>query len=169
MADREASTTRYLTVASLVAASLTGIASGILMADNASSGSQAAVGISGASVTGGLGFAALVVHPSIDFHHERNLLADVWQGPRVSTLYPPVVWAYLSRPEFSNDGLSPIRTKIVKRWRAFGDLDDERAKLLFGTGGSYHADTLHARSAMLDQVKAEVELLNQELAVLTTP
>ena len=147
-----------------MAGAATGIATSILMAQDASKGSQLGVGVGGASVAGALGLGALVVHPRLVFSHPRNLLADVWNGPKVSTLYPPVVWAYLSRPEFSNRGDQPIRAKIAARWRSFADLEADDVALLFGSGGDYDEKALHVRASMLNQVKAEVELLNQELA-----
>ena len=167
--EKSSSWVQGFTVASLVAGAATGVASSILMAADASRGSQLAVGVSGASVAGALGIGALAVHPRLPFAHARNLLADVWNGPRVSTVYPPVVWAYLSRPEFSNLGDQPIRAKIAARWRSFAELEADDVKLLFGTGGAYDEKALHVRASMLNQVKAEVELLNQELADAVTP
>jgi hypothetical protein len=167
--EKSQSWVQGFTVASLVAGAATGIASAFLMAADTSKGSQLAVGVSGASVAGALGIGALVVHPRLPFSHPRNLLADVWNGPRVSTLYPPVVWAYLSRPEFSNRGDQPIRAKIATRWRSFAGLEADDVKLLFGSGGPYDEKALHVRASMLNQVKAEVELLNQELADAVTP
>jgi hypothetical protein len=104
----------------------------------------------------------------VHFLHERNLLADVWVGPAASTLYPPFVWAYLSLPEFSNDGQHAIRERIVQRWRAFEGLADDPtlAPLIFGSGGRYDADTLRLRAAMLAEVAAEVDLASQDVAAL---
>jgi hypothetical protein len=108
------------------------------------------------------------VHPKIEFTHPRNLLTDVWKGPVVSSSYPPPVWAYLTRREFSNDGQESIRTRIIARWRTFETLkvDSSAEALLFGDGGKYDTAALASRSAMLGQVRAEVDLENQELAVL---
>ncbi len=168
--EKSQSWVQGFTVASLVTGAATGIASSILMAADTSKGSQLAVGVSGASVAGALGFGALAVHPRLPFSHRRNLLADVWNGPRASAAYPPVVWAYLSRPEFSNRGDQPIRAKIAARWKSFADLETDDVKLFFGPGGDYDERQLHVRASMLNQVKAEVELLNQELAdVLNAP
>ena len=38
--------------------------------------------------------------------------------------------------------------------------------MLFGGGGSYDVDSLRLRAAILDEVKAEVELARQDLAAL---
>jgi len=121
-------------------------------------------------VTGGLGVGSLYVHPRIDFQHPRNLLTDLWTGPPTSSTYPPLVWAYLTRAQFSNEEQQAIREKIVARWRRYRDIasDPVETALLFGAGGSYDAATLRARAAMLDEVKAEVELVSQDIEALAT-
>ena len=126
------------------------------------------MGASGGALSVGLGLGSLYVHPRIDFAHPRNLLSDVWTGPIRSSAYSPPVWAYLTHAEFSNDQREPIRAHIVARWRHYEALesDPSRAALLFGAGGAYDADELRARAAMLDEVKAEVGLANQDLGVL---
>jgi len=155
---------QLLTIGSVAAAALTGIAGGFLSTHQAPSGDQEGLAIGGGVATAALGLASLYVHPRTDFEHRRNLLADVWSGPAASSTYPPLVWAYLTRAEFSNSQTEPIRQKIVGRWRRFEQVDDPAsAALLFGTGGSYDADSLRTRAAMLDEVRAEVELTEQDL------
>ena len=158
-----------LTLGSIGAATLTGIAGVALSTSNASKATQVGVGAGGAGVTAGLGVASLYVAPTIEFEHPRNLLTDVWRGPVISAAYAPVVWAYLTRPVFSNDQHDAIRARIVARWMRVQKLDTspEAAALLFGGGGKYDSETLHARAVMLDAVSAEVELENQDLAALT--
>jgi hypothetical protein len=125
------------------------------------------VAVSGGAVTAALGLGSLFAHAQVTFEHSRNLLSDIWRGPQTSTTYPPLVWAYLTRSEFSNSGRAAIRERIVSRWKQFQQVDEPRtAAVLFGTGGSYDADTLRLRAAMLYEVKAEVELTHQELVTL---
>jgi len=88
-------------------------------------------------------------------------------GPTTSETYPPVIWTYLTRAAFSNGRREPIRGRIVGRWRQFQQVEDPAtAAMLFGSGGSYDVDSLRLRAAMLDEVKAEVELARQDLAAL---
>lgn len=157
-----------LTIASVLVAAGTSIAGVLLSTNDAKAGVQDAVAISGGALTAGLGIASLYVHPTIEFMHPHNVLEDVWRGPAVSTVYPPPVWAYLTRPEFSNDQKQSIRERIIARWRTFETVENDPSivALLFGAGGTYDAGTLRARAAMLDQVKAEVNLENQDLAAL---
>jgi hypothetical protein len=157
-----------LTVASVLVAAGTSIAGVLLSTKSAKADVQDAVAISGGALTVGLGLGSLYVHPRVNFTHPRNLLADVWSGPAASTTYAPPVWAYLTRAEFSNDQRDAIRARIVARWRKFQQIENDPSAtaLLFGAGGSYDADALRARAAMLDEVKAEVDLANQDLAAL---
>jgi hypothetical protein len=157
--------TQWLTVGSVVAAALTGIGGVLLSTRQASEAAQDSTAIGGGIVTAGLGLASLYVHPRTRFDHERNLLADVWSGPTTSPLFPSVVWAYLTRPAFSNSRREAIRGRIVARWKQFEQVEDlASAATLFGRGGSYDVDLLRARAAMLDEVRAEVELEKQDLA-----
>jgi hypothetical protein len=123
--------------------------------------------VSGGTVTAGLGLASFFVHRRTNYEHRRNLLADVWLGPATSEMYPPVIWTYLTRAAFSNSRRAPIRDGIVGRWKQFQQVEDPAtAVMLFGSGGSYDVDALRLRAAMLDEVKAEVELARQDLAAL---
>ncbi len=158
-----------LTVASIAAAAATSIVSVFLSTGRTSTWTQNGFAIGGGAVTAGLGVASLDVHVHIRMDHPRNPLADVWFGPKESTLYPPVVWGYLTDPEFSNDQRESIRTRIVERWVQFQGArrdDPELVALLFGAGGTYDEETLRIRASMIDQVKAEVDLMNQDVAAL---
>ncbi len=170
LAHKATSGTQALTVGSIAAAAATAIASVFLSTSNAKASTQDVVGISGGVVTAGLGLGSLYVHPRIDFPHPRNLLSDLWSGPPRSTTYPPLVWAYFTRAQFSNEEKQAIREKIVARWRRFQDLANDPAEtaLLFGAGGAYDAETLKTRAAMLDEVKAEVDLASQDIAALAS-
>jgi len=56
---------------------------------------------------------------------------------------------------------------LVGRWKKFQQVEDPAtAATLFGSGGSYDVDSLRLRAAMIDEVKAEVELARQDLAAL---
>ena len=159
-------TTRF-TISSIVVGAATTITSGLLLGSNTSSSSQEVVAVSGGALTGALALVSLFDHPRIEIKHERNALADVWFGPRVPSTFPLVVWAYLTRPEFSNEQAESIRAHVVARWKEVqlgGDALD--VALLFGAGGRYDAVNLNLRAAMLDQVEAEVRLMNQDLATL---
>ena len=167
LARGQADSVQALTIGSIAAAALTGIVGVFLSTTGASPVAQDSTAIAGGAATAGLGLASLYVRQKTTFDHPRNLLADVWLGPRTSATYPPVIWTYFTRPVFSNTRTSPIREKIVERWKHFREVDDRAtAAILFGNGGSYDVESLRLRSAMLGEVKAEVELTRQELAAL---
>jgi hypothetical protein len=159
-------TTRF-TIASVVVGAATTIASGVLVGTNSGVISQEVVAVSGGALAAGLALVPLFDHPRLEIKHPRNPLADVWLGPRVSSTFPEVVWAYLTRPEFSNSQAQSIRANVVARWKEYQrhgtDVD---VGLQFGAGGRYDATNLTLRTAMLEQIKAEVRLMNQDLATL---
>jgi len=169
LAHAQDNAVRSLTVASIAAAAGTSIVSVILSTGRTSTWTQNGFAIGGGVVTAGLGVASLDVHLHIRVEHPHNPLADVWFGPKESTLYPPMVWGYLTEPEFSNDQREPIRKRIVERWVRFQGVRKDEPKLvalLFGAGGTYDEETLRMRASMIDQVKAEVDLMNQDIAAL---
>ncbi len=157
-----------LTIASILAGAATSSASVLLSTRNASEVTQDAVAIGGGAVTAGLALGSLWVHPTVPLRTPRNLLAPLWEAADPSGLYPPLVWAYLSHPEFSNDRRQSIRDHLVERWRREGGLDRDTstARLLFGAGGDYDVDALRTRAQLLDEVLAEVHLESQDLASL---
>jgi hypothetical protein len=166
---KQSSTVQSLTIGSIAAAALSSIVGVFLSTRQASDATQDAAAVAGGVLSGGLGLGSLYVHAHALYPHPRNLLADVWFGPKDSAAYPRIVWGYFSQPVFSNDQRAPIREKILERWNQFEEIrknDPETVALLFGPGGTYDAGTLRLRATMLDEVKAEVELMNQDIAAL---
>ncbi|AKV04121.1 hypothetical protein AKJ09_10784 [Labilithrix luteola] len=168
LAHHQQNTVQVLTIASIAAATAAGLGSVFAATTNSSAWTQNGVSIGGAAVTAGFGVASLYVRPTIRFEHPDNLLTDILRGPAQSASYPPVVWGYLTTPEFSNDQLDAIRTKLLQRWRHYQrmEADPGTIALLFGRGGDYDLDTLRVRAAMLEQVRSEVLLAEQEITVL---
>jgi hypothetical protein len=169
LARKQSSTVQSLTIGSIAAAAVTGIVGVFLSTRQASNAAQDGAAVAGGVLSGGLGLGSLYVHANALYPHPRNLLADVWFGPKDSATYPPIVWGYFTQPVFSNDRRTPIRERILARWKQFEDIrknDPVTVALLFGPGGTYDAATLRLRAAMLDEVNAEVELMNQDIAAL---
>lgn len=107
---------------------------------------------------------------NIMFYHQRNHLAEIWNGNKTSSLFPPSVWYYLNGgSSISRDGLS-LREELVERWKRFNrfdkDANQEEITLYFGEGGKYAAEQLSNRSNLLDQVESFVALMKQDLSVL---
>ena len=170
LAGHETSAVRALTVASIIVGGASAVTLGFIGRYAGGSVAEEVVGIAGGVASAGLGASTFLVHEHRWFTHERNLLADIWTGPARSSLYPPVVWYYLTQREFSNSGERPIRENMVRRWARFEHLshrsDIERARreaLLFGRGGLYAVDDLIVRAALLEQTSSAVALMDQEV------
>jgi hypothetical protein len=161
---------RDFTIASVLFGAAAAVTSGILTAKDASPKAQGTVAIVGGVGGAAFGIGALTVHHSIAFMHPRNLLREIWNAPKFTPLVPVPVWIYLARPEFGPEGKISLRDALIKEWKRSGQLggdpshpDDARVHLLFGDGGTYDADALETREAMLDQVQGAMNLMHQEL------
>lgn len=113
---------------------------------------SAATAILGGSVATGFGLSAFFDNSRHDFQHQRNLLAEVWEGPEGNMLFPRSVWRYLNRPLPDDPEHRSLREALVLRWRQDGrlgeagsDTERRRIDLFFGRGGAYEIDDLRAR------------------------
>jgi len=143
------------------------VSGGIGLAGGASTASDAAEVGSGvlASLFGG---TALFAGSKQDFRHERNLLKEVWNHPRQSSIFSPAVWRFLQR-KYENHPSTGI-DEVINAWRQQGRLGEpgssgekDRIDLFFGTGGTYSATDLRARASMLETLEAHIQLMSEEL------
>ncbi|GAB2562069.1 hypothetical protein [Spirosoma aerophilum] len=162
-----------LTVASLTVGALTSIISIALFARKSNSDALNALGIGGGAAGAGLGLGILLVKQKVPFQHPRNPLGDLWTGPDTSSIFPPLVWAFLNQPTQPGHPSSSVRRQLLERWNDLGQLGTTPGKeqtrlraLFFGTGGTYTADELQIRANMLDQLESEINLIKQDLATL---
>jgi hypothetical protein len=147
---------------------ITGAATAIITSVSSKQSTQISVGVNGSIISaifGGL--AVFSSHKSITLTHNRNLLADIWQNPKTSTVYPPFIWFVLTAKEFNDDKSSTTIQSLKSRWIEEELVDTtKKAKkqdLFFGSGGKYLANDLHTRTSMLNQLKAEIRSINQNL------
>jgi hypothetical protein len=117
----------------------------------------------------GIGGASAFAEGMYDFHHPRNHLQDIRQGPPHSALFPASVWRYLSGPSWILPG-ETIRQALLEYWKTEGQLgepdratDKTRDELFFGEGGIYRIKELRIRAEMLDHLKSEVLRMGQDL------
>jgi len=154
---------RKLTVASVVTGALTTVASVLILGRSG----QIGVGVGGGLLSAGL--ALSTINPKgrkIGFYHERNLLHGIWVDSASNKNYPVFVWNILHEKQFSNSGEVTLAQSIRGRWMQFefnGKPDKKQIDLLFGSGGFYHADDLHMRAAMLNQLQSTIRSINQDL------
>ncbi|MGD0526046.1 MAG: hypothetical protein ABSE49_12925 [Polyangiaceae bacterium] len=159
----EQAQTRRLTAWSLLLGATATVIGGVLAIADKDPVPGGVVGISGGVTGGALGFATLSVHRSTTFRHAPNILGEVWRGgPHPS--FPEIVWAYLTRPQFSRTGDRTIRDYLVTSWQQ-SELqgDDGRIALYFGEGGTYDVSGLDDRANMLSDVREAVSLMNHGL------
>lgn len=132
----------------------------------------AAAEILGGSVATWFGVASLSLSDEArhDFRHQRNLLQEVWIGPKESALIPPSVWRHMTRPLPEDPEQYSLRESLIMRWRQDGrlgeagsELEQRRIALFFGEGGSYSIEDLRDRAAMLELLKTDVNLMSQDL------
>ena len=160
--------TNQLTVGSL----LFGAASGTISATVQDRNTNLVLTVITAGLSAGLGVGTLLVKDRYDYPVSRNLLAPVWYEYPRPALYPPGLWVVLNQPRtgrIDGDAPAPIHT-LHRRWAQYDQLGGPHAAaqqaLYFGAGGYYQLDDLHTRSAMLSQVQAMVQLINQDLLKL---
>ncbi|NGZ08038.1 MAG: hypothetical protein CV088_01450 [Nitrospira sp. LK70] len=132
----------------------------------------AAAEIFGGAVATWFGVASLSLSDEArhEFRHQRNLLQEVWIGPKESSLIPPSVWRHMTRPLPEDPENYSLRESLIRRWRQDGRLgeagsepEQRRIDLYFGEGGSYSIGDLRDRAAMLELLKADVNLMSQDL------
>lgn len=158
-----------LTVGAIVVGGLGAIAAGILLANDAESNAAEVIGIGTGLAEAVLGVLIWKNEQTALFHHPRNALRDIWEGPETSRIFPPAVWYYLNHP-LPGQAQKSIRQQLVERWTALGQAPDQRAHttlpLFFGEGGTYSAGELENRANMYDQLEAQVNLMQQDLKQL---
>jgi hypothetical protein len=106
-----------------------------------------------------------------EFHHQHNLLKDIWTGK--NTGFPTPVWNFMNTPAMDNPAQQTLRELLINRWREEGrlgevgsEMEQRRIQLFFGDGGTYSVDELRARAAMLDLLKTDISLMHQGLSRL---
>lgn len=157
-----------LTISAIVVGALGAILTeGIIKNDKASS----VVGISTGLAEATFGVMMLMNDESIEFHHKRNALKDIWFGSPVSQNFPPAVWYYLNYKSPENGLNNSLREQIVQKWTSFGQInkkpEQELLDLYFGTGGKYSSEQLENRADMYDQLESNINLMKQDLKALS--
>ena len=164
---------RRLGFTSIMAGALTSIVSGALALAAPAAAAASIAGVTGGMIEAGAGVAGLEGSAAGSFSTKPNILSEIWEGPPESTLFPPPVWRYLTRPPSDDTSGLTVRQTLLAQWGAgerFGELgsqaEHDRIALLFGPGGAYTIDDLNARDALLDLLQATITKMNQELQIL---
>jgi hypothetical protein len=169
LAAKQAKSAQVATVVSIIIESATMVATGglILAGHEVAEGIAALIGGTMAASFAGLSLYQPGEH---EFHHERNVLKDIWENPKEAQYFPAPVWRFLNEP--TEDGTS-LREQLVASWEHLNRIKGQTAKeqrqrfsLLFGAGGLYTIGDLRARGAMLEMLAAAIDLMHDELEVL---
>ena len=162
---------KRLTIASILFGGIAGIVSGgIGLAAGGSVGGEAA-DVAGGLLASWFGVSALFTHSEVDFHHDRNVLREIWDDPQDPRLFSPTIWRYLHQAR--EEGGKVPREQVLDSWNQAGRLgehgspdEQDRRQLFFGPGGRYGAADLRARASMLETLEASIRVLYEQLEVL---
>lgn len=170
--DENSTRMRYETLGAIILAGTAAVASGGAVLAGLTV-AEATAAIAGGTLAAGLGTMPLFAESRQEYSRPRNLLREVWQGPRMSPLFPPSVWRYLSHQRKKELGGGTYRDELIKSWRQEGrlgepgsDIEQQRIALIFSDSGVYELQDLRATAAMLRQLASTVEMMHQDLEAL---
>lgn len=171
LAGKEQNTESNLTIGAIIAGASGAIATGILIGKDKASDY---IGLGTGIVEASLGLMMLFNKRKTELYYDRNALKEIWEGNKTSPSFPPSVWYYLNYHNPNDKDHPPIRTQIIEKWMSFGQISDDNPKekqelveLYFGKGGEYTAEQLQNRADMYDQLKSHINLMKQDLQVLS--
>ena len=168
LAAKQARSTQVATVVSIIIESATIVATGglILAGHEVAEGIAALVGGTMAATFAGLSLYQPGEH---EFHHDRNVLKEIWENPKEAQYFPTPVWRFLNEP--TEEGTS-LREQLVASWKDLNRIKGQTAKeqrkrfsLLFGVGGIYTIGDLRSRAAAGD-ARSAIDLMHDELELL---
>ncbi|WP_173043613.1 hypothetical protein [Nitrospira sp. KM1] len=114
MEEIDSAIVRQLTLISILISGVAAAVSGGLGLAGGSSTASDALGVAGGALASLFGGTALFATSKQEFRHERNLLKEVWDNPRQSSVISPTVWRYLQASH--KHPLSTARDEVVNAW-----------------------------------------------------
>lgn len=150
----------------LVGAGTAALTGGLsLAASAAATNTVGVIGIVGGSAEAAVASLLLYGGASGVLRTRSNLLAEVYRHPQQSTLFPPIIWRYLTRRD--GPGMPSIAEEIVAEWRSAGLLEEpEGDEPLFRAEAQLAIEDLERRDAMLDLTEARIALMSRDLRQL---
>ncbi|MCK9481246.1 MAG: hypothetical protein M0R38_05725 [Bacteroidia bacterium] len=165
--SKEKETETRLTVGAIVVGALGAVAAGVI---SLSGDGPDYIGIGTGLTEATLGVLLLLNERKVVFHHKRNILRDIWNDNKTSTICPPSIWYYLNYHNPNIPNHKSLRTQIIESWMSFEQVKQlsKKAKansldIYFGEGGKYTADQLENRANMYDQIESVIKLMKQDL------
>lgn len=171
---KEDNTSTKLTVGAIIVGAVAAVATGVLVAKENNSDAIEVIGISAGITEAALGILILANQRKVEFKHPRNILKEIHMESEISTIFPPSIWYYLNYDKSGSPG-SSLREKLIDKWFEFAEMNKMKEKereeiiaLFTGEGGRYNANQLAKRANMYDQIDAYINLMKQDLMLLTT-
>lgn len=160
---------RWLNILSIVVGSVaTVISSGVSLAKPNANNFIQGTAIVGGALGGYLALNQIFVNKKIEICQNRNHLADLWNMPVNSTIYPPNLWFSMTAIKNPGDSLT-LREKIIGDFRKSGILDpkekgfQKKKATFFGSKGVYSVDLLTERIDLLEMIATRINLLKYDI------
>ncbi len=161
---------QFMTLASIITSGVTGILGGVFgLTGHALTDSI--VAISGGTISSVFAGYTLLELTDYTLDHPRNILQEVWDGPKESRIFPPSVWRFLTSQR--RDQRTP-RDILMDKWKSKiginikGTTKEEKelTELLFSKKGKYGLSDLRMRASMLSILASTISLIEQDLEEL---
>lgn len=160
---------QIMTLASIITSGVTGIFGGILnLTGNVLTDSI--IAISGGTIASVFAGYTLLEHTDYTLDHPRNILKEVWDGPKESKIFPPSVWQFLTSPR--RDQRTP-RDILIDKWKSRVGIniegteeEKELTALLLSKGGTYGLSDLRTRASMLNMLASTIDLIEHDIEEL---
>lgn len=154
-------TERNLTAAAIITGATVSLGIGAILLADIPGDTHEYIGIVGGLIEVVLGLKILSLDKKIAIEHPNNVLRDIYFNQERPYYFPPSVWYYFNKPRKESDNKS-LRKLLLERWDAYilNNLEDS---IYLSDGGAYSAEMLANRANMLDQLDAQMSLINQDL------
>ncbi|WP_164675182.1 hypothetical protein [Anditalea andensis] len=152
---------RNLTVAAIITGAAISVVSGAILLAGESDKYIEIAAITGGLVEVWLGLKILRLEKKMAIEHKSNVLQMIRDQDNSQGIFPPSVWYYFNNAP-SLEEVS-LRDKLIERWDEFHDLPEDEFGVLFSDGGAYDAEMLDTRAELLDQLGAQITLMQQDI------
>ena len=154
-------TERNLTAAAIITGATVSLGIGAILLADIPGDAHEYIGIVGGLIEVVLGLKILNLDRKIAIEHPNNILRDIYYNEEKPYYFPQSVWYYFNKPREESE-LKSLRELLLERWDAY-ILNDVEDSIYLSNGGAYSAEMLANRANMLDQLDAQLSLINQDL------
>ncbi len=154
-------TERNLTAAAIITGAVVSVGIGTMLLSNVGGDAHEYLGIAGGLVEVFLGLRILKLDKKVEISHRTNILKDIYRNDKRPDYFPASVWYYFNLPQIGSDSKS-LKEMLVERWNTY-ILSEEETSIYLSSVGNYNATMLSNRAEMLDQLEAQLNLINQHL------